>query len=193
MLQTIRRHTSPARPVELTLMAFPFKVPNPAKVGFRTLPDLAEFTALHRLGKLCVAVRGVYEPGLHINLILDGTSLAPIVDVGTDEVAAYARYLTGLIRDAGVSDQVSLFDFDALLHHGDRAASVALPRLRRAAREWWLETRGSPLWQQAFHRMLGMINLRDLPVPEIEHLLAAAREGSLSPGTRTSSDASVFR
>src|ERR1700688_1415499 len=52
MLACVESCVKENKPVQLTLMAFPFKVPNPAKVGPRKLPELAELTAILRFQRL---------------------------------------------------------------------------------------------------------------------------------------------
>jgi hypothetical protein len=181
LLHTLRRHTALGRPVELTVMAFPFKAPNPLKVGARRLPDLAEYAAINRLDQLRQAVRAVYEPGLRLHVILDGAELAPIVGIATDEAHAYAHYLRGLMRDGGVADFVETHDFTALLEEGPWDITAERRRLNRVARRQHDALAGSAAWIGDFRRMLGMINLRHMPVDKVSHVVAQARHGRLAP------------
>lgn len=181
LLHTLRRHTAVGAPVELTLMAFPFKAPNPHKVGERRLPDLAEYAALHRLDQLRQAVRAVYAPGLRLHVILDGVALAPIVGIATEEVRAYGRYLRDLMRDAGVADFIELHDFTALLERGPWNLAAERRRLNGLARAQDAAMSGSAEWVDDFRRMLGMINVRDLSIDEVSVVLDQARHGRLAP------------
>jgi hypothetical protein len=52
MLHILRRCITNEQPIQLTLLAFPFKVPNPAKVGGRKLPDFAELAAIYHMRSL---------------------------------------------------------------------------------------------------------------------------------------------
>ena len=181
LLHTLRRHTAVGRPVELTLMAFPFKAPNPHKVGARRLPDLAEYAALHRLDQLRQAVRAVYEPGLRLHLILDGAALAPIVGITAEEAKAYGLYLRDLMRDAGVADFIELHDFTALLEDGSWDLGAERQRLNRLARIRHSALTGSDEWVEDYRRMLGMINLRDMSGAAVGAAMDQARHGRLSP------------
>jgi hypothetical protein len=180
LLHTIRRHTAFGRPVGLTLMAFPFKAPNPLKVGARRLPDLAEFAALHRLNQLRQAVQAVYAPGLRVQVILDGAALAPVVGIATDETLAYGRYLHELMRDAGVADFIELHDFLTLLEDGPWNIVAERRRLNRIARIRHDALAGTVAWVNDYRRMIGMINLRDMPPDAIERVMLQARHGRLS-------------
>jgi hypothetical protein len=181
LLHTLRRHTALGQPVELTVMAFPFKAPNPLTVGARRLPDLAEYAALHRLDQLRHAVRAVYEPGLRLHVILDGAALAPIVGIAADEALAYGRYLRDLMNEAGVSDFIETHDFTTLLEDGPWAIPAERRRLNRLARKRHDALAGSAGWIADFRRMLGMINLRDMAAEEVSLVMAQARHGRLAP------------
>ena len=61
LLSAIERRVRANQPVQLTLMAFPFKVPNPAKVGSRRLPDLAELAALVRIHQLNTKIKSIED------------------------------------------------------------------------------------------------------------------------------------
>lgn len=181
LLHTLRRHTALGQPVELTVMAFPFKAPNPLKVGTRQLPDLAEYAAMSRLDQLRQAVRAVYEPGLRLHVILDGTELAPIVGITAEEALAYGSYLRDLMRDAGVGDFIELHDFTTLLEEGPWNVRAERRRLSRVARTLHNALAGSEAWNEDYRRMLGMINLRDMPAEELSLVMTRARHGRLAP------------
>ena len=68
-------------PVQLTLVGFPFKVPNPLKVGSRTVPDLAEVAALMTFERLHLDVRRVYAPGIEVVILNDGAYIADAFNV----------------------------------------------------------------------------------------------------------------
>jgi hypothetical protein len=178
LLHPLRQRIARGLPIQLTLMAFPFKVPNPAKVGARRLPDLAEATALRRLGRLRAALAEAYPLSVELELILDGQALAPAIGVPADEVSGYVAYLRRLLDETGVAGFVRLHDLDDLLN-GDRRLAAARRAHAAEATAWWHSERGTAGWRAAFRKMAGMVNLRELSVAEAEAVLGAAEGGAL--------------
>jgi pyoverdine/dityrosine biosynthesis protein Dit1 len=82
-------------------MAFPFKVPNPAKVGPRRMPDLAELAAIVRLYNLNTKVKSIYPPGMEIHIIHDGSYIADVFGVALEEVRSYEKYFARLVQATG--------------------------------------------------------------------------------------------
>lgn len=182
LLRTIDRCVRADKPVQLTLMAFPFKVPNPAKVGPRRMPDLAELAALVRLHQLHLKTKSIYPPGLEIHIIHDGSYIGPVFGVTLEEVCGYERYFSGLVDALGRERFIHTHDFQAL----SRAAGFGNPgqraaRLRVSIRDWRRNTHGSEEWTERFIKTLGMINLRSLSVREVIRVLDHARSGRLPP------------
>lgn len=181
LLATLRRCTRAGAPVQLTLMAFPFKVPNPAKVGSRTLPDLAELTAIRWCQALGARVAEIYAPGLRLELIHDGGLIAEVFGVGPAEVRAYEEYFGRLLRAAGADGLVRCHDFEVLQRTSGLDPAPALDGLREEAAHWWRTSRDTPGWRACFSKTLGMLQLRDLPPREAAGLLQAGARGSLPP------------
>lgn len=181
LLATLRRCTRAGAPVQLTLMAFPFKVPNPAKVGARTLPDLAELTAIRWCQALAARVTEIYSPGLRLEIIHDGALIADVFGVGLAEVRGYEEYFGRLIRAAGAEGTIRRHDFDLLQRRTGLDPSTALDHLREEAVHWWRSSRHSPGWGACFSKTLGMLQLRDLSPREAAGLLQAGARGSLPP------------
>jgi hypothetical protein len=179
MLDTLRRCISAGKPIQLTLMAFPFKVPNPAKVGSRTMPDLAELTSILRLCHLREKIEACYEPGLEVHLIHDGSYIADIFGVDREEVRLYEAYLKRLIEASGADDFIHTHDFLDLLRARHTEVQSNLARMRKKTLQWWRATRDSEERRERFRKTLGMINLRDLSSEEAEALLEAADRGRL--------------
>ena len=181
LLASLVRCTRAGAPVQLTLMAFPFKVPNPAKVGPRVLPDLAELAAIHRLRALGTAIAEEYSPGMRLDIIHDGALIADVFDVGLDEVRAYEAYFARLLGGVGGGGRISCHDFEAVQRRAGLDPAIALDHLRDEATRWWRTTRGRPLWRAAFRKTCGMLRARDLPQATAGELLHAADTGSLPP------------
>lgn len=178
-LATLHRCTRVGAPVQLTLMAFPFKVPNPAKVGPRVLPDLAELVAIQRLRALGAAVAALYPPGLRVDIIHDGALIADVFDVGLHEVRAYEAYFGRLLRMAGAESRIRCHDFEDVQRRAGLDPTAALDQLREEATRWWRSTRGRPLWRASFRKTCGMLRARDLPQAIAGQLLRAANVGFL--------------
>jgi hypothetical protein len=182
LLRAIDRRVRADKPVQLTLMAFPFKVPNPAKVGRRRLPDLAELAALVRLHHLHRETKSIYPPGLEIHIIHDGSYIAPVFGVTLEEVRGYESYFSRLVDVLGRERFIHIHDLQALSH----AAGFGNPgqeavRLRGSIRHWWCTAHESGEWTQRFSKTLGMINLRSLSIRDVSHLLDHAGSGRLPP------------
>jgi len=160
-------------------MAFPFKVPNPAKVGPRVLPDLAELVAIHLFRSLGRAIAEVYPPGLLLEIIHDGALIADVFDVGLDEVRTYEAYFGRLLRMAGAESRIRCHDFEDMQRQAGLDPTDAIDELREEARRWWRTTRGTPAWRAAFQRTCGMLRLRDLPQSVAGQVLRAASTGFL--------------
>jgi hypothetical protein len=179
LLRAIGRRVRADKPVQLTLMAFPFKVPNPAKVGPRRLPDLAELAALVRLGDLNARVKSVYQPGLEIHILHDGSYIAPVFGIALEEVRAYENYFSRLVDSLGNERFIYLHDFEALLRAGASDLGRQASGLRESMRQWQCSARDSREWLDRFRKTLGMMDLRGMPFREVCRLLDHAETGRL--------------
>ena len=180
LLRAIVRCVRADKPVQLTLMAFPFKVPNPAKVGSRRMPDLAELAALVRLHQVHLETKSVYPPGLEIHIIHDGSYIRSVFGVTLEEVRRYESYFSGLVQALGWERFIHMHDFQDLSRDagfGDRGQQAAL--LRTSVGDWRRNARGSEEWTERFVKTLGMIDLRSLSVREVIRLLDHAKSGRL--------------
>jgi hypothetical protein len=179
LLGAINRCVQADKPVQLTLMAFPFKVPNPAKVGPRQLPDLAELAALVRLHQLNLKAKSIYPPGLEIHVIHDGSYIAGVFGVRLEEVRRYESYFAQLVRTLDVSRFIHLHDFEVLLAACVRDWEEVAERLRKSTLNWWRGSHDTELWKNRFSKTLGMIDLRCLPIEEVTRLLDCGVSGRL--------------
>ena len=94
MLSTLGRRINRGLPIQLTVLAFPFKVPNPAKVGARRLPDFAELAAIRHCCALGATIQDIYPPGLEIHILHDGLFIAEVFGIEREEVRQYETYFT---------------------------------------------------------------------------------------------------
>lgn len=108
---------SQRKPVTFVLPAFPGKSPNPAKV-FGPLPDMAERRALQFLNYLCDRIKQLYAPGARMILCSDGRVFSDIVGMREEDVTAYQRHLSQIIKELKLSN-LSTFDLDELSVEGN--------------------------------------------------------------------------
>ncbi len=181
LLRSIDRCVRAGKPVQLTLMAFPFKVPNPAKVGPRRMPDLAELAALVQLHHLHVKAKSIYPPGLEIHIIHDGSYIAAVFGVTREEVCGYESYFSRLVDSLGPERFIHLHDFEALSNAGVGNFEDQAARLLGSIRQWRRNSHESEDWKERYSKTLGMINLRNLSVREVSRLLDHAASGRLPP------------
>jgi len=181
LLRAIDRCVQAGKPVQLTLMAFPFKTPNPAKVGSRRLPDLAELAALVRLHQLNARAKSIYSPGLEIHLIHDGSYIAGVFGVNLEEVRSYESYFSRLVQAFDAPGFIHLHDFEVLQSACVRDAHDRETLLQTAALHWWRRSRHSGEWKDRFSKTLGMMNLRTLPLHEASNMLECGSSGGLPP------------
>jgi hypothetical protein len=142
-------------PLQLTLIGFPFKVPNPLKVGGRILPDLAEMAAVRMLSTMRKAVCSVYPPGLEIIIIHDGSYIAGALEVPINDVRLYTEYFSNLLRLMGADVFIRSVDLTELMRvHPPVSQEItyALDAYERRTTERDL----------ALRKTLGMMNLRDV-------------------------------
>src|SRR5262249_54435433 len=182
MLSTLGRCTKRGSPIQLTLLAFPFKVPNPAKVGERRLPDSAELAAIRQLAALRDAIQTVYPPGLEIHILHDGSLIADVFGIDLQEVRQYEVYFAELVRKARAADFIQCYDFGKLQRDSRLDPCNSIEQLRLAADRWWQESRGTAEWRGSFQKTLGMINLREFPACTAAALMKYRSLGSLPPG-----------
>jgi hypothetical protein len=182
MMAALRRCTKNGSPIQLTVLAFPFKTPNSAKVGGRRLPDFAEFAAIRHCCALRDAIQKVYPPGLKFHILHDGLLIAEVVGIEAREVREYQKYFANLVRIAGASDFIRCHDFGALQQRSGLDPSVLSEQLRSDAEQWWQLNRGTAEWRLRFRKTLGMMNVRELSTTLVAGLLHHAREGRLPSG-----------
>jgi hypothetical protein len=179
LMSALQRCLGRGSPIQVTVLAFPFKVPNPAKVGARKLPDFAELAAIRQCMKLRTAIQRIYPPGLEYHILHDGPLMANVFDVEMDEVRTYEAYFSNLV-DMLAPDFIRCHDFGELQQQSRLDPSASIEELQFNAERWFRENRGTAEWETAFRRTLGMINLRELPAEPVADLLRHATVGRLA-------------
>jgi pyoverdine/dityrosine biosynthesis protein Dit1 len=182
MLSAVRRCTKHGLPIQLTLLAFPFKVPNPAKVGARRLPDFAELAAIRHLSAFREAIQIVYPPGLEFHILHDGSTIADVFGIELQEVHQYEAYFAKLVTMSQASNFIRCYNFSVLQRRSGLDPFDSIQQLQSAAKRWWQDRRGTTEWRLTFQKTLGMINLRELPAASITCLMNHASLGQLPSG-----------
>jgi pyoverdine/dityrosine biosynthesis protein Dit1 len=98
------------RPIIFILPAFPGKSPNLAKV-LGPLPDMAEQRALEFLEHLCSRVKTYHSPGARVILCSDGRVFSDAVGIREEDVTAYQRELSLMIKKLSLTS-ISTFNLD---------------------------------------------------------------------------------
>lgn len=94
------------KPIEATLLGFPFKMQVPLKTR-RALPDMGEVLVLQRLYQLTQLVGQVYAPGLHITLFTEG-GLGKIAGISTVVTDQYHNRVVELVKQLGYAESISV-------------------------------------------------------------------------------------
>jgi pyoverdine/dityrosine biosynthesis protein Dit1 len=181
LMAALSRRIRHSLPIQITVLAFPFKVPNPAKVGGRIMPDFAELAAIRRILKLRTAIQHVYPPGLEYHILHDGHLIAGIFGVETDEVRQYQKYFCELVKMVA-PDCIRCHDFGSLQRQCGLEWSRSLEELQVVAARWFRDHTDTLEWRSAFRKTLGMINLREFPAQTVADLLDHATVGRLPSG-----------
>ena len=181
IISALQRCIGPGSPIQITMLAFPFKVPNPAKVGTRTLPDFAELAAIRQCLKLRAAIQCIYPPGLKYHILHDGLLIADVFGIEADEVRQYQKYFSKLVEMVAPG-LIHCHDFGALQRKSGLDPSGSLEKLRFTAERWFRESRETTEWKTAFRKTLGMMNMHKFPTRPVTGVLRHAAVGRLPSG-----------
>lgn len=105
-LEKITFFTTRDKPLQLTLLGFPFKMLVPLKTN-RTLPDMGEVLVLTRLNTICALIKKEYEPGAVITLFTEG-GLGKAASVPEKKWKAYDKRLRELVRVLGFDRNIKI-------------------------------------------------------------------------------------
>jgi pyoverdine/dityrosine biosynthesis protein Dit1 len=111
-LERIRTRTSRRLPVELCLLACPFKAPVPLKTD-RKLADMGEALLLHRLHTICKLIGEVYEPGATATVVTEGL-VGKFTGVPKATYTAYRRSVEELLALLGYGDHIRIHDLEQI-------------------------------------------------------------------------------
>lgn len=109
LIDQLNRYIKKGKPIEITLLAVPFKTGNPLKVR-HTHPDLGECAFLLRLGEICRLVEGTYAPGVRFIVLAEGKCLSGIMGVTRSEAIKYREEHKKLVRELGLKKCIVIKD-----------------------------------------------------------------------------------
>jgi hypothetical protein len=96
------------KPIEFTILGFPFKAPVPLKTK-RILPDFGELVMLKRLYELARAIGRIHSPGARIHIFAEG-AFARINGMPQADSDAYFAALAAMSEKAGFGDCLVLHE-----------------------------------------------------------------------------------
>ena len=105
-LKQIRQFTDRNKALQFSFLGFPFKIPMPLKTK-RTLPDMGEVLALHRLFLITQLIAKIYKPGGVINIFTEG-AFADFANISETEARAYDKQLQILIYKFGYNKTLKI-------------------------------------------------------------------------------------
>ncbi len=96
------------RPIEFTILGFPFKAPVPLKTR-RKLPDFGELVMLRRLHEFALGVGRFHAPGARIHIFAEG-AFARVNGMPQSDSDAYFDALVALSEAAGFGETLVLHE-----------------------------------------------------------------------------------
>ncbi len=94
------------RPIQMTILGFPFKMPIPLKTD-RTLPDMGELLSLKRLYDITLSIKTVYPPGAIITIVTEGV-FGKFNHISKIEYDNYALFLNKMIKEFGFESYLKI-------------------------------------------------------------------------------------
>lgn len=112
-IERIARLTAANRPIEMTILGFPYKMPVPLKTN-RKLADFGEVVSLARLNQIGKAISKVYAPGARAHVFTEGP-FGAFNGVSREESDAYFASLEAVLKRFDLSDHVALHDLNVVI------------------------------------------------------------------------------
>lgn len=107
-LKKILFFTKSKKPIQLTVLGFPFKMEVPLKTN-RTLPDMGEVLSLSRLYTITKSISKIYKPGAIVTIFAEN-SFAEFVQHNQKTANAYVSGLKILIKKLGIDNSIKVED-----------------------------------------------------------------------------------
>jgi len=101
------------RPIEFTILGFPFKMPVPLKTD-RRAADFGEMVSLKRLNELGRAIAGVYAPGAVVHVFTEGP-FHVLNGIERSWADGYFSSLQALVTRFGLGSNLALHDLNVVV------------------------------------------------------------------------------
>lgn len=112
-LERISALVAANRPIEMTILGFPYKMPVPLKTN-RKLADFGEVVSLARLNRIGEAIAKVYAPGARAHVFTEGP-FGAFNGVGRADSDAYFASLEDLQIRFGLNGHLQLHDLNRVI------------------------------------------------------------------------------
>jgi pyoverdine/dityrosine biosynthesis protein Dit1 len=124
-IEKIAQRVNSQSPIRITVPTLPFKDQNPLSTQREIAAvDLGELLFFRQMGDLCESVNKVYEPGMYIDLVSDGSLYQEIFldnDLQTGEqVAAYYANSQLAIDSLGLNNVLKLHNLESMIEGNNK-------------------------------------------------------------------------
>lgn len=153
--------TSENKPIVLTILGFPFKMPVPIKTN-RKHPDMGEVLSLKRLYDLTQLISKVYSPGAAVTIFTEGV-FGRFNNQPEQEYKTYKDDLFRIVQDMGWDKNISLLELEEM-EKLDPNFSVRFDQKVEQNKKLFAENDESFMkkYEGARDSILRIINTRDL-------------------------------
>lgn len=99
----IQGFVSRGKPIEFSMLGYPFKSMNNRDKVLGTLPDLGEQLSIENFGRFNAQIQQVYSPGVQLHLISDGLVFNDLMDVPESTVDQYREVVMDMSAGLPIS------------------------------------------------------------------------------------------
>ncbi len=111
-LESFSYFISQKKPVQLSILGFPFKMPIPLKTD-RTTPDMGEVLMINKLYNIAKNISYIYKPGARITIFTEGV-FGRYNHIPEKEYKRYFRALRKINRSLGFDKYIKLVELEEM-------------------------------------------------------------------------------
>lgn len=100
--EKVTKFTAAGKPIQFSMLGFPFKSINNRDKVLGVLPDLGEELTFANFARFNNDIKKVYAPGVVMNIVSDGYAFNDLMDVSDSTVKAYEEVIRDMARVAPV-------------------------------------------------------------------------------------------
>lgn len=116
-LEKIKEFIKQDKPIQLTILSFPFKVEVPLKTN-RVFPDMGEILQLYRLFYITQKISSVYKHGATVTIFTEEI-FAPMANANAQNAKNYATYLKSIINKLGYGKNLKTISLSEVEKNSD--------------------------------------------------------------------------